>query len=127
MKSVFSHIDLVLAQSEEHRERFIRSGMDPSRVITTGNIKYFRAAKYTRNSTDKKTAVTFGSVKEKELDAVYKTIKDIKRSFPDYTIFIAPRELHLTSTIEKDLQPSFSVSRYSAMKAGANSRRYRCC
>jgi len=120
MKSVFSYVDLVLAQSEEHRERFIRIGMDPSRVFVTGNIKYFRAVQQTDSSTEKNTAVTFGSIKEKELDAVYGTIKNIKRLFPDYTVYVAPRELHLASTIEKDLQPSFSVSRYSTVKTGSS-------
>jgi 3-deoxy-D-manno-octulosonic-acid transferase len=120
MKSVLSHVDLVLAQSEEHRERFIRIGMDPARVIATGNIKYFRELEQTKDVVEKKNIVTFGSVKEKELTSVYKTIGDIKNLFPDYKIFIAPRELHLTSTIEKDLSSSFSVTRYSALRNGAD-------
>lgn len=45
MKRVFSCVDLVLAQSGEHRERFTAIGMDPSRVIDTGNLKYFRELK----------------------------------------------------------------------------------
>ena len=69
----------------------------------------------------KKKIITFGSIKEKELTAVYKTIEDIKNRFPDYKIFIAPRELHLTSTIEKDLSSSFSVTRYSTLRNGADS------
>jgi 3-deoxy-D-manno-octulosonic-acid transferase len=120
MKSVLSHVDLVLAQSEEHRERFIRIGMDPARVIATGNIKYFRELEQTKDVVEKKNIVTFGSVKEKELTSVYKTIGDIKNRFPDYKIFIAPRELHLTSTIEKDLSSSFSVTRYSTLRNGAD-------
>jgi 3-deoxy-D-manno-octulosonic-acid transferase len=121
MKSVFSHVDLVLAQSEEHRERFIKIGMDPARVIATGNIKYFRALEHVKDRAEKKRIVTFGSIKEKELNAVYMAIEDIKNNFPDYTIFIAPRELHLTSTIEKDLSSSFSVTRYSTLRNGADS------
>ena len=121
MKSVFSHVDLVLAQSEEHRERFIKIGMDPAKVITTGNIKYFRSFEQTKGTTEKNKAITFGSVKEKELNTVYKTIGDIQKSFPDYRIFIAPRELYLTSTIEKDLSSSFSVIRYSTMRSSVDS------
>jgi 3-deoxy-D-manno-octulosonic-acid transferase len=120
MKSVLSHVDLILAQSEEHRERFIRIGMDPARVIATGNIKYFRELEQTKDVAEKKDIVTFGSIKEKELASVYKTIENIKNRFPDYKIFIAPRELHLTSTIEKDLSSSFSVTRYSTMRNGAD-------
>jgi 3-deoxy-D-manno-octulosonic-acid transferase len=121
MKSVLSHVDLVLAQSEEHRKRFIKIGMDPARVITTGNIKYFRELEYVKDRAEKKQIVTFGSIKEKELNAVYKTIADIKNNFPDYKIFIAPRELHLTSTIEKELSSSFSVTRYSTLRNEADS------
>ena len=121
MKSVLSHVDLVLAQSEEHRERFIKIGMDPAKVIATGNIKYFRELEHVKDGAEKKNIVTFGSIKEKELNAVYKTIEDIKNRFPDYRIFIAPRELHLTSTIEKDLSSSFSVTRYSTLRNGADS------
>lgn len=116
IKSVLSHVDLVLAQSEEHRERFIKIGMDPARVITTGNIKYFRSLENIRYMGKKKNIVSFGSIKEKELNAIYATIKNIKNLFPDYKIFIAPRELHLTSTIEKDLSSFFSITRYSSLR-----------
>jgi len=118
MKTVLSHVDLVIAQSEEHRERFIEIGMDPSKVIATGNIKYFREFERIKDAPEKDKIITFGSIKEKELAAVYKTIEDIKERFPDCRIFIAPRELHLASTIEKDLSSSFSVTRYSALRNG---------
>jgi 3-deoxy-D-manno-octulosonic-acid transferase len=121
MKTVLSHIDLVLAQSEEHRERFIKIGMDPVRVVTTGNIKYFRESEDIKVPTERKKIVTFGSIKEKELDAVYKTIREVKSIFPDYQIFIAPRELHLTNIIEKDLSSSFSVVRYSTLRNSSDS------
>ena len=54
MKSVLSHVDLVLAQSEEHRERFIKIGMDPAKVIATGNIKYFRELEHIKDGAEKK-------------------------------------------------------------------------
>jgi 3-deoxy-D-manno-octulosonic-acid transferase len=121
MKTVLSRVDLVLAQSEEHRERFIKIGMDPTKVIATGNIKYYREFERINDGPEKDKIITFGSIKEKELTAVYKVIEDIKSRFPDYKIFIAPRELHLTSTIEKDLSSSFSVTRYSKLRNGTDS------
>ncbi|MBP1748164.1 MAG: waaA, partial [Deltaproteobacteria bacterium] len=42
MRSVFSAMDLVIAQSPEHRDRFISIGMPPDRVFVTGNVKYYR-------------------------------------------------------------------------------------
>jgi 3-deoxy-D-manno-octulosonic-acid transferase len=116
IKNVLSHVDLVLAQSEEHRDRFMKIGMDPAKVITSGNIKYFRELEDAGSISEKEKIITFGSIKEKELHDIYATIKSIKSVFPDYRIFIAPRELHLTSTIEKDLSSSFSVMRYSDFK-----------
>jgi 3-deoxy-D-manno-octulosonic-acid transferase len=94
----------------------MKIGMDPAKVITSGNIKYFRELEDAGSISEKEKIITFGSIKEKELHDIYATIKSIKSVFPDYRIFIAPRELHLTSTIEKDLSSSFSVMRYSDFK-----------
>jgi 3-deoxy-D-manno-octulosonic-acid transferase len=121
MKTVLSEIDLVLTQSEEHRERFIKIGMDPLKVIVTGNIKYFREFDRIIDRTEKNKIITFGSIKEKELTAIYETIYLIKKRYPDYMIYIAPRELQLTSAIEKDLSSSFSVARYSTLGNGMDS------
>ncbi len=116
MRSVFSNLDLVLAQSEVHQKRFISIGVDPDRVITTGNIKYYRPAEDSNNFT-KQNAITFGSIKEKELPAVYAATAALLKIFPEYTFYIVPRELHLSSLIEKDLSASMHVTRYSAGKA----------
>ncbi len=102
IKDVLSCVDFVFAQSEEHRKRFIKIGMDPVKVICTGNIKYFRDLEKIDNISNKEKIITFGSVKEKELTPIYNTIKSIKKTFPEYRIFIAPRELHLSGIIEKD-------------------------
>jgi len=120
MKSVLSHVSLVLAQSDEHRNRFIEIGMDPARTISTGNIKYFREVE--NQIGDKEKIVTFGSVKEKELHDVYSSVRTIKNAFPDYLIYIAPRELHLTSAIEKELSSSLKVARFSALKTKPDSQ-----
>ena len=108
---VFSHVDLVLAQSQEHAQRFVAIGMGPERVITTGNIKYFKDLAPV--VAERQKAVVFGSIKEKELEPVYNAVHEVKKAFPDHLIYIAPRELHLAGIIEKDLSTSFAVARYS--------------
>lgn len=118
IRTVLSRIDLVLAQSEEHAGRFIDIGMDPKRVINAGNIKYFRDIEERDTNAEKEDIITFGSIKEKELHTVYGIISKIKKAFPGYTIYIAPRELHLASDIVRDLSPVFSVARYSAAGEG---------
>ena len=66
------------------------------------------------------TIVTFGSIKEKELNIVLPVVKELKKTFPHTLIFVVPRELHLTTAIEKDLSGSFTVMRYSNYKKGSH-------
>lgn len=116
LRHVFADIDYVLAQSEEHRNRYISIGMNPRKVINAGNIKYYRKSTAPFDVSRKEKIITYGSVREKELDTVFDTIKRLKDRFPDYTVFVAPRELHITETIEKELSSSFRCVRYSALK-----------
>jgi 3-deoxy-D-manno-octulosonic-acid transferase len=121
MRSVFSAVDLVIAQSPEHRERFISIGMAPDRVFVTGNVKYYRQA--IENIPERKGeegSVTFGSVKEKELDEVYSAIALLRKSIPGFRHYIAPRELHLAEIIERDLSKTYSTTRYSKIKHGTD-------
>jgi len=56
------------------------------------------------------------SIKERELDAVFYVIKKLKHDMPDIKIFIAPRELHLSSEIEDELKKDYKTVRYSTIK-----------
>jgi 3-deoxy-D-manno-octulosonic-acid transferase len=117
LKHVLADIDCVLAQSEEHGNRYIAIGMSPGKVINTGNIKYYRrSVEASGNIPRKEKIITYGSVREKELDTIFDTIKRLKDRFPDYTVFVAPRELHLTETIENELSSAFRCIRYSILK-----------
>lgn len=118
VKSVLSCIDLVLAQSESHGSRFIQLGMEPARVIASGNLKYFRNLEsMPRKQVPRDEVVTFGSIKEKELEPVIGAARRLKIDYPRLKVFIAPRELHLVSAIEEALRESFATIRYSALKA----------
>jgi 3-deoxy-D-manno-octulosonic-acid transferase len=119
LNHVLKHVSHVAAQSEEHRQRFISIGMDPEKVSSTGNIKYSRALKEISNNGEKENVITFGSIKEKELEIVVPVIVSLKKEFPDSLVYIAPREIHLASTIETELSKSFSITRFSSIKAGA--------
>ncbi len=121
MKSVFGDVDAVIAQSQEHRERFVSIGMDPERVFVTGNVKYYR--QMTGNAPDnkkEKEIITFGSVKEKELDEVYSAIALLKKDMPESRHFVVPREIHLAEIIEKDLSKVYNTIRYSKIKGGTD-------
>jgi 3-deoxy-D-manno-octulosonic-acid transferase len=116
MRRVFDGVDLVLAQSEEHRERYVKIGMDPSKVINAGNLKYYREVKEEIAGASKGSIITFGSVKEKEIEVIAPVIRRLKQEFPDFLIFIAPRELHLIGLLEEQFAESFDVMRYSVYK-----------
>jgi 3-deoxy-D-manno-octulosonic-acid transferase len=116
MKRVLSDVDLILAQSEEHRLRFISIGMDPAKVIDAGNMKYYREMKNTTDGPARERVITFGSVKEKEIEIIAPVIGRLRERFPGHLIFIAPRELHLIGVLEERLAESFDVMRYSVYK-----------
>jgi len=114
---VLNHVAHVAAQSDEHRNRFISIGMDPRKVTATGNIKYCKAMKDNGPGTAPKgNVITFGSIKEKELDIILPAITSLKHHSPDTLIYIAPRELHLTSSIDQALSKTFRVVRFSACR-----------
>jgi 3-deoxy-D-manno-octulosonic-acid transferase len=123
MRSVFNSMDSVIAQSTEHRERFISIGMAPERIFVTGNVKYYRpAVEGVTNKAGADTVITFGSVKEKELEEVYLAIALLKQTFPGSRYFIAPRELHLAENIETELSGKYSTVRYTRIKGKADNR-----
>lgn len=119
LRTVLSDVNHVAAQSEEHRKRFISIGLDPDKITTTGNIKYWQKAADEWRETTKDNVITFGSIKEKELDIILPLIISLKTQLKDTLIYIAPRELHLTTTIETELSRHLRVQRFSARKKGA--------
>jgi 3-deoxy-D-manno-octulosonic-acid transferase len=116
LKKVLSSVDVVLAQSEEQARRFVSLGLPPGRVISTGNLKYYRELEGRLEATAERHAATFGSIKERELPFIIPVIRGLKRRFPDLCVFVAPREMHLVKAIEEELRKSYRVTRYSAIK-----------
>jgi 3-deoxy-D-manno-octulosonic-acid transferase len=117
MKDILSPVDLVLAQSQAHAKRFLSLGMPPSRVVNTGNLKYYREVNET-GADGPRDIVTFGSIREKELPVLIPVMQALARDFPHLRLYVAPRQLTLIAAIERQLPGEFAVRRYSAMKAG---------
>jgi 3-deoxy-D-manno-octulosonic-acid transferase len=115
LRHVLSDIDLVLAQSDEHSKRFVSIGMDREKVINGGNMKYFREVAGDLAMV-KENIVTFGSIKEKELDILLPVIADLRKSFPELLIFVVPRDLFLVNTIEEELSAFLTTTRYSVFR-----------
>ena len=113
LRHLFPSIDLVLAQSREQAERFISIGMEPSRVIGVGNLKYYRFFDHPPDSGNRKEIITFGSIKEKELPIILPVVTMLKKSFPDPPIYLVPRDLGLVSAIEEQLSAELRICRFS--------------
>ncbi len=118
LRSLFSSVELVLAQSETHAQRFISLGMPPKKVVNTGNLKYYREVKDLRAPHPKRDTVVFGSIREKELPILIPVIEALRKDFPHIGIFLAPRELTLIAAIERQLPDALAATRYSTLKEG---------
>jgi 3-deoxy-D-manno-octulosonic-acid transferase len=117
LKHVLSGIELVLAQSEEHAQRFVSIGTDRVKVVNSGNLKYYRALSNNSSKLIKENVLTFGSIKEKELEILLPIIADLKKAFPEILIFVVPRELFLVSAIEEGLSAFTTTTRYSNFRS----------
>lgn len=113
---VLNHVEHVAAQSSTHKDRFVSIGMNPQKITITGNIKYYRMLKINNTITPKENIITFGSIKEKELEIILPVIISLKNDLQDILIYIAPREIHLSAIVEDRLSKSFNVARLSAIK-----------
>ena len=122
IKHVLSDVDLVLAQSEEHAERFLSIGMNPRRVLNSGNMKYYREVPPHSSVKTKENVVTFGSIKERELGILLPVIADLKKNFPETLVFVVPRDLFLVSAIEEGLSEFTTTMRYSSCKTTGNGK-----
>lgn len=119
LRSLFPSVDLILAQSEAQAQRFVSLGMPIEKVVTTGNLKYYRDAKDLPAPRPKEDIVVFGSIREKELPLLMPVMRALREEFPHLAIFVAPRELTLIAAIEEQLKDAFTATRYSTLKEGA--------
>ncbi|HQP52142.1 MAG TPA: glycosyltransferase N-terminal domain-containing protein [Syntrophorhabdaceae bacterium] len=116
LKHMLSDISLVLAQSDLQAKRFKTLGMDSKKIINTGNIKYYREIEYKANRQREKMFITFGSIKERELEVIFDVVDRLKRRFVGYVYVVAPREMNLVNVIESKLSARFNTMRYSLYK-----------
>lgn len=127
----FESISLCLAQSETHRERFVRLGLAAERAKVSGNMKF--DLQTARGSAREELARVFEELKsepdaavlvassthpgEEELVvAVYLRLKGV---FPNLRLVIAPRHIERLGSIESLLaRKSLSSVRLSALLEG---------
>lgn len=110
-------VRMILAQSAEHADRFVSMGFPRHKVIDAGNMKYYRSIEQVPKPTSSNLTVTFGSVREKELEIVLPVIKRLRDEFPDLTIYIAPREMNLVDSLLERIGRLTEVAPYSSQKS----------
>jgi 3-deoxy-D-manno-octulosonic-acid transferase len=121
-RGILECVTLIIAQSEEHGRRFLSLGLNQKLVVSTGNIKYVREVDGISDVTYDDASITFGSIRDNEIDIVVPVIQRLLRAFPDLTLFVAPRQLNLVERLNKDLSAFAPVTRYSFLKKSSGGK-----
>ncbi len=101
---LFAHVDLCLMQSELDRERLLRIGIPPQRVITAGNIKFDRDwAPMDRREYDRwlnalglspaDDVWVAGSTHQGEEEILLNVFSKLRTRFPQLRLILAPRKI----------------------------------
>ena len=115
-REILEHVTLIMAQSGEHAKRFLSLGLKKATVVDTGNIKYVRDISAINNKEHDHMTITFGSIRDNELDIMIPVIQRLHKAWPGLRLFVAPRQLDLVEPLQKRLGSFTSVALYSAAR-----------
>jgi 3-deoxy-D-manno-octulosonic-acid transferase len=107
MKSVLSHIDFFGMQETIYAERIQSFGIDKSRVLTIGNLKFdtqppSQIPRWTENIQG--PVIIAGSTHEGEEALIASVYTKLKKDFPSLNLIIAPRHPERFKDVEKMLE-----------------------
>ncbi|MGH2638792.1 MAG: 3-deoxy-D-manno-octulosonic acid transferase [Rhabdochlamydiaceae bacterium] len=98
-KRLFGKIELFCLQSERFKDRFLKLGIDPKRLIVTGNLKFdqqFLPIDKTKwqdtlgiSSSDR--VLTLGSTHDPEEELLLDALAPLLQKFPQLKILVVPR------------------------------------
>jgi 3-deoxy-D-manno-octulosonic-acid transferase len=108
-KKIFENIDLVLAQSEEDKERLISLGAKDIEVV--GNIKTIFSPQITTKYIKKKPLMVIASTHENEEELILNNIP-----LNEYQVVVAPRHPERFEEVYKIMQKYGNVKRVSKME-----------
>lgn len=95
-KHIVNYFNEILAQSERDADKFIKLGLEKSKIKVLGNIKFASAVNGTDNSRYKssdKTTIIFASTHRSEEELAITTYKELLKHFSDIRLIIAPRHI----------------------------------
>ncbi len=122
-KPLFHKIELYCLQSHRFQERFLKFGIDPSRMVITGNLKFdqpfphidkeaWRAALAIAPSD---RVVTLGSTHNPEEEMLLDAIATLLKKYPNLKILIVPRHPERFAQVATLLvKKGIDFSRYSS-------------
>lgn len=101
-KRLFALIDIVCVQSELYKERFLAMGIDPAKIVVTGNLKVdslptaiseseLAELRKTLHIAPGDTVLVIGSTHDPEEELLLSQLTPILTSHPTLKVIIAPR------------------------------------
>lgn len=111
-KRLFGLIDLFALQTEGYRDRFIELGVDPKKIVVTGNLKLdgMREMKSRQELRDlygfsvSDLILTLGSTHDPEEDLFLDRLEELWPLFPGLHLILAPRHPERFETILRKVQ-----------------------
>jgi len=128
-KIMFNKLNLVLAQTEEYKKRFIEIGCPADKTIVTGSLKYDTAQILDKvkgayhladqlGIDDEKLFVAGGTGNDEE-KIILETFKQVKSQFDDLRLVIVPRKPERFDEVAQLITDfGFDIIRYSLIKDG---------
>ncbi|KAA0224992.1 glycosyltransferase [Fimbriimonadia bacterium ATM] len=112
---LFNSVDLVIAQSDEHRDRLIRSGVQEHRIRVAGPAMVNEVPEEHRPAIIEKwknllgidgarPVVVAGSTHAEDERVLIEAFAKFRKTFPDAVLCIAPRKLHRVPGVDKVLR-----------------------
>lgn len=103
LKSLWTNVDCFSVRQQQDADRFQGLGVDPSKIVVTGNLKYDRLPheemKQPKNPSEPLTIV-IGSTREGEEAILLPIVQIIRRAHPNVRWIWAPRHIERLAEIE---------------------------
>jgi len=124
-KRLFSFFDLIAAQNDLFKERFISLGVDPSKISVTGNLKFDtpftpidkEELKRSLGLARQDQVVVVGSTHAGEEEALLKMLTPLLEKIPHLKLIFVPRHPERFSNVENLLTASsFPMISYSCIR-----------
>ena len=125
---VIRSFDMILARTEEDRERFIGLGAQEEKVQVTGDLKFYQAlmgrvpedeVEELRGELPRSRLFVCGSTHRGEEEVLLEVFGELRRRFPDLLLILAPRHPERAKEVERLAQgKGLRVSRRSQGPGG---------